>query len=1273
MLGTFSQWKSIHKPTLFNIADASCLNLVEFNALHDLYLSTNGENWIWSDNEHIDGIRWDFSEPEANNPCRVHWYGLSCLFGCQQDGTGCFIFAIYLGNSNLTGTLPASLSNFTKLLFLDFGGNHLHGDLPVINSTVTLVNISHNAFAGPLKNFMSTAALPAVNLFYASNNFFTGPFPSFLLTLTVVEYLSLSGNAFTGTIPDKISQLSNLSYLSLGTNQFNGSIPSSICQLHYLQVLYLYNNSFTGPLPLCDWPHLEYFWLSDNSFSGDFSTNLCRSPDVAYISVYNNQLAGSLPDCLQNLGRLRTFQVQNNQLEGSLQEVFNSTSQVCLQHVDLSDNSFTGEFPSELFLMPALESVAAVKNCFQGTLPLSICNAGINLTVIALDGMRASKNCLRYLWDPLDVSVGYFSYLMHGSIPDCVWTLPNLSVLHFSGNGFEGTLPRNLSLNSSRLLDVALNHNILYGTIPAEIQSVAYVNFDMSYNKLYGSIDALDNMPFVFSRDSKNVEPTQQYGSNAQLRLDQNRLSGKLPLLFKNAEDVNILNGNLFACDDKSLPAHDPQFGNYICGSQEYDRSLIVFGCLIGSLVGLVLIMSFGLLAKTCCEVVVSKLSQWFHALHYATFFIFSLSRFETVLRTEDPFLDFFTATGRCNNSNISRALQQWSEMEAVAGRYFDVDSLRRIPNVFKFLSVLTFMRRISVMVAVIALVTCLPTYMILYTINPNNYTEYSTHEQRYGWITTVTFLRGILPAAILFSLWLLILVVVFAKIVWHFNLHEHDESWLMKLWSNCSTWLFPMGEMEDSLLVIEQDMGSSSPNSFDQKPVKTNSSKKFIEQQDETDSSSTIDDSDSQNINEQLYFWTVYALIVIVNMVVCVTINILYLTNQNDTYTTSEGKIAMQFAMAGFKIIWGMMMIRTMINFLSFNRHSVMLHVMMLLFNGIIAPCVATAFSDQSCFKDFFDGGSSINASYSIPVCQSFFQDFSVQTLSVFTACEQFQMTTFTTTYTPGFIYYYSCRSKLLSLYIPVYFYIYSMLLVGVPAMLCLQAQACQINWFPRSVIERTVKLILRPQDCLISNSTVLGHMIIRGDSILVMVINHLVVLMTFGLMSPILAVVVALSIVVNTLAWQITIIRFFKSADRAAPFFIVPAVVQEAPSESTECPDSTFAHNNNSTQFHGEDESKLQLLNKSIGHTWICPKNAKWLIFYCSIWFFGLMIFDMVGDQRGWKAAVGAIVIVAGLMLVLRWLLLDTVQFLFRKWTNHTQNSRHSILSDWSIGTVS
>jgi hypothetical protein len=127
---------------------------------------------------------------------------------------------------------------------------------------------------------------------------------------------------------------------------------------------------------------------------------------------------------------LEVLRLQRNLLTGDLTGVL--TGLPLLRSVDFSDNRLSGTIPQELFELRNLQSIALTFNCFGGELPPSLC-LPINVTVMSLDALGAAQHCKNAVEVPLTGVT--LDNTMSGTIPDCVWQMPLLQVLHLTGNG----------------------------------------------------------------------------------------------------------------------------------------------------------------------------------------------------------------------------------------------------------------------------------------------------------------------------------------------------------------------------------------------------------------------------------------------------------------------------------------------------------------------------------------------------------------------------------------------------------------------------------------------------------------------------------------------------------------------------------------------------------------------------------------------------------------------------------------------------------------------
>ena len=176
----------------------------------------------------------------------------------------------------------------------------------------------------------------------------------------------LLNNQLTGPLPDNIGELSEMLFLNLGVNRFSGTLPESITQMTKLQLFFLNNNSISGPYPQC-LPHsLTQLSLECNKLTGRVPQIFEKFQNLTVLKLNDNFLTGPPPICLSTLKHLKILQLHLNQFTGPIGALFDPAVQTELTNIDLSRNALSGELPEQLFRLPKLRTIAAVKNCFSG-------------------------------------------------------------------------------------------------------------------------------------------------------------------------------------------------------------------------------------------------------------------------------------------------------------------------------------------------------------------------------------------------------------------------------------------------------------------------------------------------------------------------------------------------------------------------------------------------------------------------------------------------------------------------------------------------------------------------------------------------------------------------------------------------------------------------------------------------------------------------------------------------------------------------------------------
>lgn len=140
-----------------------------------------------------------------------------------------------LSHNALTGNLPRSLLCNQNLSHLDVSNNNLFGQIPFScpggdkgwSSTLISFNASNNHFSGSLDGSISN--FTKLTYLDIHNNSLNGSLPSAISSVTSLNYLDLSSNDFSGTIPCSICDIFSLFFVNLSGNQIVGTYSLSDC------------------------------------------------------------------------------------------------------------------------------------------------------------------------------------------------------------------------------------------------------------------------------------------------------------------------------------------------------------------------------------------------------------------------------------------------------------------------------------------------------------------------------------------------------------------------------------------------------------------------------------------------------------------------------------------------------------------------------------------------------------------------------------------------------------------------------------------------------------------------------------------------------------------------------------------------------------------------------------------------------------------------------------------------------------------------------------
>eukprot|EP00605_Chrysophyceae_sp_TOSAG23-4_P001644 GSChrysophyteH1.ASY1.ANO1.1805.1 assembled CDS len=488
------------------------------------------------------------------NLLRLHLYQNQLIGTIPEFSNSTQLQELLLYQNRLTGTIP-EFSNLKQLRNLDLSQNQLTGTIPEFSNSTQLQELllSQNRLIGMVPEFSNSTQLHYLLLYH---NQLTGTMPEFS-TLAQLQYLLLYQNQLTGTIPE-VSNSTQLQYLDLSRNQLTGTIPE-FSTLTRLQHLHLYQNQLIGTIPeFSNSTQLQYLDLYENKLTGtipEFSTLM----QLKHFYLSENKLTGTVPE-FNTMTQLQQFYLDQNQLTGTIPE-FSTMTQ--LQELLLSQNQLTGTIPEQLSVFTDLKYIALGSNCIEGIFPESLCGLK-KLRLLDFTNMGGGKSCRKNTFN--DTFLGHYfdgfttSKYLEGTIPDCIWSLPNLAIFYAGGNRIRGQIPEVLG---SQLQNISLPFNNLEGKLPSALVTNPNIStVALQHNRLQGDLSVFSSL------SSLNV-------FNASV----NSLSGIMPKHLLGLVNIDILTGNVFDCSwsDRELPLNDPSYEKYQCGSNLYNRSFYTF------------------------------------------------------------------------------------------------------------------------------------------------------------------------------------------------------------------------------------------------------------------------------------------------------------------------------------------------------------------------------------------------------------------------------------------------------------------------------------------------------------------------------------------------------------------------------------------------------------------------------------------------------------------------------------------------------------------------
>jgi Leucine-rich repeat (LRR) protein len=1050
------------------------------------------------------------------------------------------IQSVDLHANSLTGTLPATMTRLSNLRLLAVYSNSLHGALGLSYAapywaSLLVLEIDGNFFSSTLPTYMGNWSKLAT--FYAGSNFIKGSIPETVQHMKALQQLSLDSNELTSSIPTQLTGLDRLTSISIQDNYLEGSIPSQLCMNMVLTAIGLDGNELSGSIPDCLWTldgltglnvtansltgsipsflaldGIITLYLSDNYFSGSMP-DMTGMDSLKFLDFSNNSFSGPLTN-FGVISSLETLLVSNNMFSGSLDELVSDEFGHSLTSIDVSNNKLVGSIPSAMFGSSLLQDFAAINNCFSGSIPSSICLSS-SLSIIMMDGL--SSNC-RSSFVP-HISKTYIlaeRVSLSSDVFQCMMEFPDIEAIYYAGNSVQLKFPDMAIISSKVFTTLSMTHNQMAGTVPLYVFNNTWELLDLSYNRLTGVL-----------------APIHLANNQSSVALEVNRFSGVIPGSYVNLNNVNILQDNMFSCglvSEKGLPTNDPQAvrQNYSCGSDSLNQALVAWGVVF--LIILILV-------------------------HYAVGIRVLIRRVKEMV----PFTDFEKETNRGSVQLINHSLEIFEEQQSAIRRNVLL-CLGTIMGVFfplycvlsKTYSIFTYKYGWypsalfnSGVVPAIVLLVFLSLFLVqvhyLFREEDESVTNAprTSNVDRGSWFMTVR--NGVKFVTKRYFLnWRAILVLVLdiiliggatAGYIFVTVRASHQAAVVASVFVALlkALWNGPiLKALIEALRVREQEWKHDSISHTTSKPVLH----VFDDAQKEPNSDESIRPTDVRPPGVDID----------VEMTNSPFAENSIVDDMNSKHQSLNAlHIPNRESIESWKRQISSMLSHTTLKMLDFDdtyHRDLRFRLYLGFLNSIVLPCVTTAFVSTSCFSALLESNTSITGSYSTVVCSAALADTNcVPAVANSTVVVGSTTTEYLSSAAP-FVYSYQCASIVLKSFAPVFIssaiisgFMFPLMCVIVDKVLVVHhvylSTACPILRRSLEILHfllsftkshsRTIRMIQDLKDH--ENGSLVTHgSIFRKDVHLALIINNIAELVTFGVLMPLVGIVVAISIMTQT-----------------------------------------------------------------------------------------------------------------------------------------------------------
>ncbi|XP_075078863.1 receptor-like protein EIX2 [Nicotiana tabacum] len=290
-----------------------------------------------------------------------------------------------------------------NLISLDFRRNRLTGPLPssLVNCTKLLkTNLTENEFVGQLPPWLGMKFSDLIILSLSSNRFY-GELPPEICPLKDLQILDLANNSFFGTIPRCISNLTTMvagNRLGEADIMYNSLVPLEIVRESAMVTtkgnIYRYDKTLALVISMD---------MSNNNLSGDIPISFTSLVRLKFCNFSKNHLTGTIPNGIGDMKVLESLDLSENQFSGQIPQSISSLS--TLSFLNLSYNNLSVKIPVGTQLQ-SFNSSSFLGNELCGLPLLANCNSSGQNPGVDIEKDESDKDELDWFYIAMSIEFG---------------------------------------------------------------------------------------------------------------------------------------------------------------------------------------------------------------------------------------------------------------------------------------------------------------------------------------------------------------------------------------------------------------------------------------------------------------------------------------------------------------------------------------------------------------------------------------------------------------------------------------------------------------------------------------------------------------------------------------------------------------------------------------------------------------------------------------------------------------------------------------------------